>query len=113
LFKPFGAPGLAAATAVGAWVNLLVLCFLAIRRRAMTIDLFFWKTVTAVTVASFILSVFALFAATPAQHLAAGLGQFADVLELLFLGLSGALIYVLALAAGLRVANVKLRRLRG
>jgi putative peptidoglycan lipid II flippase len=108
LFKPFGAPGLAAATAAGAWVNLLVLCFLAIRRGAMTIDLFFSKTVTAVTAASCILAVFALFAATPAQRLAAGLGYFADMFALILLGATGALLYGFALLAGLRIANVRL-----
>jgi putative peptidoglycan lipid II flippase len=110
LFKPFGAPGLAAATAAGAWVNLLVLCFLAIRRGAMAIDLFFSKTVTAVTAASCILAVFALFAATPAQRLAAGLGYFADMFALILLGATGALLYGFALLAGLRIANVRLGR---
>jgi putative peptidoglycan lipid II flippase len=112
LFKPFGAPGLAAATAAGAWINLLVLCFLAIRRGAMKIDLVLWKTATAVTAASFILAVFALFAAAPAQRLAAGFGFFADVLELLLLGLAGALIYGFALVAGFRMAKIKLGQLR-
>jgi hypothetical protein len=44
--------------------------------------------------------------------MAAGLGRFANVLELLFLGLAGALIYTLILIAGLRIANVKLERSR-
>jgi putative peptidoglycan lipid II flippase len=112
LFKPLGAAGLAAATAAGAWINLAALCFLAIRRDAMRIDLFFWKSATAVTLASFLLSVFALFAAAPAQRLTAGLGRFANVFELLFLGVSGALVYLLVLFAGLRIAGVKLRRPR-
>jgi putative peptidoglycan lipid II flippase len=110
LFKPFGAPGLAAATAAGAWINLLLLCFFAIRRGAMKVDLFLWKTATAVTTASFILAVFALFAAVPVQRMAAGLGPLANVLELLFLGLAGALVYALVLIAGLRIAGVRLGR---
>lgn len=112
LFRPFGAPGLAAATAAGAWVNLLVLCFLAIRRGAMKIDLFLWKTVTAVTVAAFALAVFALAAAGPAQRLALGFGPIADVAGLLFLGLSGALVYAAALLAALRAAGISLGQLR-
>ncbi|HMF05672.1 MAG TPA: murein biosynthesis integral membrane protein MurJ [Methylocella sp.] len=111
LFKPFGAPGLAAATAAGAWINLLALCFLAIRQGAMQFDLFFWKTATAVTAASFALAVFALFAAAPAQRSAAGFGNFANVAGLLLLGASGALVYALILFAGLRIAGVRLRRL--
>jgi putative peptidoglycan lipid II flippase len=113
LFKPFGAPGLAAATAAGAWINLLVLCFLAIRRGAMNVDLFLWKTATTVTTASFILAVFALFAAAPVQRMTAALGRFADVFDLLFLGLAGALVYALVLIAGLRMAGLTLGRSRG
>ncbi|MGH6811189.1 MAG: murein biosynthesis integral membrane protein MurJ [Methylocella sp.] len=108
LFKPFGAPGLAAATAAGAWINLSLLCFFAIQRGAMKVDLFLWKTATAVTAASFILAIFALLAAAPAQRLAAGLGSLANVFELLFLGFPGALLYTLVLIAALRIANVRL-----
>ncbi|MGH6844294.1 MAG: murein biosynthesis integral membrane protein MurJ [Methylocella sp.] len=113
LFKPFGAPGLAAATAAGAWINLLLLCFFAIRRGAMKVDLFLWKTATVVTGASFILAVFALFAAAPVQRMAAGLGPLANVFELLSLGLAGALVYAFVLIVGLQIANVKLGRLWG
>jgi putative peptidoglycan lipid II flippase len=108
LFKPFGAPGLAAATAAGAWINLAALCFFAIRRGVMKVDLFLWKAATAVTAASLNLAVFALFAAPPAQRLAAGLGHFANVVDLLVLGFAGAAVYALVLIAGLRVAAVRL-----
>jgi putative peptidoglycan lipid II flippase len=76
----------------------------------MKVDLFLWKTVTAVTMAAFILAVFALFATAPVQRMAADLGRFADMFELLFLGLAGALVYALVFIAGLRIANVKLGR---
>lgn len=112
LFKPMGAPGLAAATAAGAWINLLALCFLAIRAGAMRIDLFLWKVATAVTTASFALSVFALFATSPAQRLTAGSGHFANVGELLILGVAGAIVYVLVLVAGLRITGIGLAQLR-
>jgi putative peptidoglycan lipid II flippase len=79
----------------------------------MKVDLFLWKTVNTVTTASFILAVFALFAAAPVQRMAAGLGRFADVFELLFLGLAGALVYALVLIAGLRMAGLTLGRSRG
>jgi putative peptidoglycan lipid II flippase len=108
LFKPFGAPGLAAATAAGAWINLAALVFLALRRKAMRIDLFFWKTATVITTSSFILAVFALFAALPAQRLTGGLGPFANVVELGLLGIGGACVYGLAMLAGLRLAKVKI-----
>jgi putative peptidoglycan lipid II flippase len=112
LFKPMGAPGLAAATAAGAWINLLALCFLAIRQGAMRIDLFLWKVATVVTTASLALSVFALFAASPAQRLTAGFGHFANVAEVMLLGASGAIVYVLVLVAGLRIAGIGLAQLR-
>src|SRR6202023_2390509 len=113
LFKPFGAPGLAAATAAGAWINLLVVCYLAIRRGAMKVDLFLWKTATTVTTSSFILAVFALFAAAPVQRMTAGLGRFARVFDLLFLGPAGALLYTLVLSVGLRSANFERGRCVG
>lgn len=110
LFTPMGATGLAAATAAGAWINIGALCFLAIRRGAMKVDLFFWKTATVVTMASFLLSVFALFAAAPAHRWTAGLGRLSNVFELLLLGICGALIYAFALAAGSRLAGIRLKR---
>ncbi|WP_036260151.1 murein biosynthesis integral membrane protein MurJ [Methylocapsa aurea] len=110
LFEPLGAVGLAAATAVGAWINLLLLVFLAIRRGAMKPDLLLWRTAACVVTASWALSAFALFAAAPARSLVAGLGRFADLFELLLLGFAGAVAYVLVLAAGLRIAGVRLRR---
>ena len=112
LFRPFGAPGLAAATAAGAWINLTALVLLALRCKAMRIDLFFWKTATAITTASLILAVFSLFAAAPVQRFTGGLGAFANVSALLLLGVAGACVYGLALAAGLRVGKVRIGLLR-
>jgi hypothetical protein len=62
--------------------------------------------------ASFLLAVFALFAAAPAQRLTASLGRFANVFELTVLGVAGALIYTLVLFAGLWIAGVRLKRPR-
>jgi len=112
LFRPFGAPGLAVATAAGAWINLLALCFIAIRRSAMKIDLFLWKTVTIVTLGCFALSVFALFASAPLARLTAGFGHLAGVLDLLLLGAGGALLYGLSVYAGFSLAGVRIEWLR-
>lgn len=109
-FTPLGAVGLASATAVGAWINLVLLAFLAIRRGAMKLDLLLWKTATVVTTASAALAAFALFAAAPVERLAAGLGRFADASELIILGLAGAVVYGVVLLIGLRVFGVRLRR---
>jgi putative peptidoglycan lipid II flippase len=110
LFTPMGAAGLAAATAAGAWVNLLLLVFFAIRRGLMKPDLVLWKTAACVTTAACALSVFALFAAGPVEHLDARLGPYANVLELLLLSGAGALVYGVVLFAGLRISGVRLRR---
>jgi putative peptidoglycan lipid II flippase len=110
LFKPFGAPGLAAATAVGAWINLVLLAIFAIRRGSMKPDLVLWKTATCVSTAACALAFFALLAANPVERLAASFGRFTHVMELLLLGSVGALVYGLVLIAGLHVAGVKLRR---
>ncbi|WOJ91564.1 murein biosynthesis integral membrane protein MurJ [Methylocapsa polymorpha] len=110
LFTPLGAVGLASATAVGAWINLVLLAFLAIRRGAMKPDLLLWKTATAVTTASAALAAFALFAALPIERLVRGLGRFADASELVILGLAGAAVYGVVLFIGLRIFGVKLRR---
>lgn len=109
LFKPLGAVGLASATAVGAWVNLLLLVFFAIRRGAMKPDLMLWKTAACVTTASFALAAFALVFANPAERIAASFGRFGNEAALLIIGLSGALLYGLVALAGLRIAGVKLR----
>lgn len=110
LFTPMGAVGLASATAVGAWINLIFLAFLAIRRGAMRFDLLLWKTAAVVTTASAALAAFALFSSLPVTRFAASLGRFADLSELLILGFFGALVYVVILILGLRVAGVELRR---
>ncbi|MCL2385626.1 MAG: murein biosynthesis integral membrane protein MurJ [Alphaproteobacteria bacterium] len=108
LFKPFGAPGLAAATAAGAWINLTALCFIAIHRRAMKIDLFLWKTITVVTLACFVLAVFALFASAPMARLTVGFGRLAGIGDLLLLGAGGALLYGLSIAVGFYFADLRL-----
>ncbi len=110
LFKPFGAPGLAGATAFGAWINLVLLAIFAIRRGSMKPDLILWKTATCVSVASCGLAFFALLSASPAQRLAAHFGRLDHVAELLLLGSGGALVYAGVLIGGLHVAGVQLRR---
>ena len=62
LFKPYGAAGLAMATAVGAWLNFLLLIGIAFWQGAMKPTLSLGQTVACVSVASFALSVFAVFA---------------------------------------------------
>jgi putative peptidoglycan lipid II flippase len=51
LYRPFGAPGLAFATAVGAWMNLAILVGLALPRSLMRLDRSFWLISVAVVAA--------------------------------------------------------------
>ena len=102
--------GLAGATAVGAWINLVLLAIFAIRRGSMKPDLVLWKTAACVSTASCALAFFALLAAYPAQRLAAHFGRLNHVMELLLLGAGGALVYGALMIAGLRIAGVELRR---
>ncbi len=110
LFKPYGAAGLASGTAAGAWVNLLLLAFFAIRRGSMKPDLVLWKTATCVSTASCALAVFALLASPAAARLAESMGRLGGETALLVLGCGGAVIYGSILIGGLHLAGVRLRR---
>jgi putative peptidoglycan lipid II flippase len=110
LFRPMGAAGLAVATAVGAWINLILLAGIALRRGSMQIDLVLWKTATAVAVAAFLLSAFTLAAAAPVAAFAARLGRFVDEVDLCLLGLAGGILYAVALCLGLSVMGIAPRR---
>ena len=108
LFTPMGAAGLATATAVGAWINFLLLFIIAVRRGAMQPDEILGKTAACVSMAAFALSVFALFGQNFVGRLTAPLGRFANELDLGLLGIGGALIYGLVLFLALEIAGVTL-----
>lgn len=110
LFRPFGAPGLAIATATGAWINLLLLMALAAHRGLMQLDWIFGKGAAATSVASFVLAVFAFFATWPAAHLCARLPRFRNESELVLLLAGGAIVYGAVLGAALLISGVRLGR---
>jgi putative peptidoglycan lipid II flippase len=110
LYKSQGAPGLALATAIGAWVNFGLLVFLALRRNLMAPDLIFGKTAAAAAIAGFLLALTAQAAYAPTYKLAAAFGVGVYATHLALLGLIGTLVYGLALYAGLLVGGVKLGR---
>jgi putative peptidoglycan lipid II flippase len=116
LFQPFGAAGLAAATAAGYWLNFGLLVFLAIRRGDMKPDAFLGKTGASVSIASFVLAFFALL--TPGWFWAACgfFGRFQVEATFLVLGTSGALVYGGVLIAALKYYGINVplpRRFRG
>ncbi len=103
LFKPYGAAGLAMATAVGAWINFLLLIGFAYWHGATKPTLNLGQMVACVSIASFALSVFALFAGDKAELLALRIGRFGNELSLMLIGTGGAIIYGLTLAIGLAI----------
>jgi putative peptidoglycan lipid II flippase len=113
LFAPFGAVGLALATAIGAWTNLVLLVAIATRRGTMKPDLVLWKTCACATLASLGLAIFALTCAPALTLFAESVTRFGNELALIVLGVSGGLVYVAVLLAGLHVAGVRLRRPSG
>lgn len=113
LYTSQGAAGLALATAVGAWVNFGLLAILALRRGLMAPDLDFGKTAAAACAAGLLLALTAEAAYAPTYRIAAMIGLPVHIGHLALLGLVGALVYGLALYAGLLVGGVRLRRARG
>jgi putative peptidoglycan lipid II flippase len=110
LFRKMGAPGLATATAVGAWINFALLLVVAIGRGLMRPDWVLGKTAAVTSLASFALSVFALWFTLPAAELALRFGRFENEIELLLLLAGGALVYAPLLGAGLHLSGVRLKR---
>ena len=110
LFKSMGAAGLATATAVGAWLNLVLLCIIAMRRNLFWPDDLLAKSAAAATIAAFALSLFTLFFTLPAAEFAVEVGHFENEIELICLAIGGAVVYGAVLGVGFMVAGVRLRR---
>lgn len=112
LFRPYGAAGLAIATSVGAWINLLLLVFLAVKRGSMQPDAITGRILAAVVVATAVLAIVA-FAAQPLADLtAAYAGHWTNETRLVVMGLCGGLAYGLALLVALYAFGVRPGRLR-
>ena len=112
LFTPYGAPGLAIATSVGAWINLLLLSFLAMRKGDMRPDATTIKVFAAAAVASAAMAIVIVFGSPVAHAIAADAGRWKNELELLTIGLAGGLIYAGVLVACLLALGIRLRHLR-
>ncbi|MHB8885445.1 MAG: murein biosynthesis integral membrane protein MurJ [Methylovirgula sp.] len=110
LFKSMGAAGLAAATAVGAWINLVLLFLFALRRNLFWPDELLAKCAASASIAAFALALFALFFTWPAASFAADIGHFENVVELVSLFAGGALVYAVVLGLGLFVSGIRFRR---
>ena len=113
LYKPYGAPGLAFATAIGAWINFGILVALALRAGFMQPNSVFAKVVGATAAASFALFVTALLSEAPTRALAAHAAPFAAETQLVVLGVVGMIVYVAAFLVAGRIVGLDLSALRG
>src|SRR5829696_1264505 len=110
LVTPLGVVGLALATAVGAWVNVLLLLALAYRRDWTAPSATLGRAAAAVTAASILLAVFIVFGRAPLGAAVAPLAAGRDEALLGALGIGGATIYGLAMLAALKLLGLRLTR---
>jgi putative peptidoglycan lipid II flippase len=106
LFHPFGAPGLAFATAIGAWLNLVLLVIFAVRRGTMQFDDVFTRSAFATAAGAVVLANVGLWGRAPLEIMLSGL-RFADEIALVSLTLAGALVYCGFLLFGLRALGIR------
>ncbi len=107
LYKPFGAVGLASATAVGAWINLIILVTLASRRGTMRLDATLARTAVAVDIACLLLGAFILLAVPTIEPFAQRFPM-PGVVALALIGLAVALLYGGGLLVALWIMRVRL-----
>jgi putative peptidoglycan lipid II flippase len=108
LFRSWGAVGLAAATAAGYWLNLVLLVGIAIYRGDMRPDVFLGRTAAAVSIASGVLAVFALLGPGPLWSLFDMVGRFQVEGTFLTLGMLGSLLYGAVLVVALAFYGIDL-----
>ncbi len=113
LYKPLGAPGLAVATAVGAWLNFGILVVLAIRVGAMAPNAVLIKVAGASLAGAVALAGVAVFGQPHAHAFAARFGGFADMIELALLGIAGMAAYILVFLAAAKAMRLDLSALKG
>ncbi|SCX98239.1 murein biosynthesis integral membrane protein MurJ [Microvirga guangxiensis] len=110
LMDTYGVVGLAIGTAIGVWVNLILLFVLAYRRGWTAPNRALGKTCMIVAAASVPLAAFAWFAPALLSRWTALLPFWQNETLLGGLGILGAAIYGAVLLAGMKVAGVRLAR---
>lgn len=110
LFRHMGAVGLATATAIGAWLNLILLSIFAWRRNLLWPDELLAKSAATTAIAAFALALFSLYFTLPAAEFAADFGRFENEIELMCLFAGGACVYFGVLGIGFLVSGVRLGR---
>jgi putative peptidoglycan lipid II flippase len=110
LMGTYGVVGLALGTAIGVWVNLILLFVLAYRRGWTAPNRALGKTFLIVAAASVLLAAFAWFAPAPVANWTASLPLWRSEVMLGILGAAGALIYGAVLLAGMKLMGIRLAR---
>jgi len=110
LMDSYGVVGLALGTAIGVWVNLILLFVLAYRRGWTAPNRSLAKTCLAVAAAALLLAVFAWFAPAPLSQWTALLPIWQSEVLLGVLGAAGALLYGGILLAGMKAMGIRLAR---
>jgi len=106
-----GAPGLALATAIGAWINLTALVVVARRRELMAMTADFPRILLITTIATVAAALIFLFGQGAAERLASGAPtSLRHLLALALVGGAGCACYGAIMLAGARLAGVKLSR---
>jgi putative peptidoglycan lipid II flippase len=104
LMGPLEQAGLALATSIGAWTNLLILVVLASRRGSMALDRVFARRALGIAAATLAMGLVMLAADRLAGPALAGWSGPRDLLRLALVGLAGALAY--GAIAGLTLRSV-------
>lgn len=105
-----GAPGLALATAAGAWINFLALVILAHRRELAAPTADFWRLLAIISAATIAASLCFFVLRRPAMELFAALPHLRDLVILAAIGCVGLVAYAATMFVGARLAGVKFAR---
>ena len=109
LFEPYGAQGLAIATAIGAWINFGLLVLLASRKGDMAFDRTTGKVAIAVAGASLVLLAALFVGGQYTYALAHSIGRLINETQLILLGVLSILAYFPVLAALLYIQGMRPR----
>lgn len=110
LTGPYGVTGLALATAIGAWLNLVLLVALAWRRGWTAPSRGLGVTILGVLLACAALAATAIHGLPLVERLVPAMPRFREIAVLAVLGLAGASVYAAVVLAVLRLFRLPLRR---
>ncbi len=110
LADPWGASGLALATAIGAWINFGLLVALAMARDWMAPDSALGRWLCVISLSALIMAASVYGASTPIQTLTLSQSPFNNEAELALLALCGGVAYLLPLLIFMRLFKLSLKR---